>query len=634
MTRSFFFKINFLIAAALLSTGILFNVLLREYYQRDERKHIEQWVESLSRIESADFAPHSAKGDYQVIAEEIRRKSAALQSVSDMRLYDRNGLLRADTAGLHPRGTAPAEPWIREGMEKTAPAQRWDGYRLMRLDPLFERNEVVGFLYISFTADFLPRSLEEKRDFFVPLTGFLVMLAILAGLILTRKFLSPLVSIIDTSKKVAEGDLSLSVPVTSGDELGVLARNFNAMVERLAITNAELTHYTKNLEYVIGLRTERLHNVLRELQQQKDFMDTLISTVGALILVLDTGARVVMFNRKCEEVTGFSREEVMGKPIWDFLIPERFLPHARTVFNDLRSNRIPASSYENPCLAKDGKEKFIIWNNTVITGDQAETVYVIGTGIDLTEKKLLEKYLIESQRIQSVATLAAGLSHNLNNLLTGVLGYAGLLRLRLSSLTLPELADAESHIEIIENSSRRASDLIRQLAAFAKKTQYETKRVHPNTIVNDALRVIILSFPKSISIETDLREDVAEIEADGAMIQQVILSICLNARDAMPGGGILRVETLYEEMTLADPAPQGRGGYAVIRIRDTGQGMSEEVRSHIYEPFFTTKGCLNHRGLGLSTAYSIIRSHNGNISVESEPGKGTLFTLRLPIPQG
>ncbi|MFO0752842.1 MAG: PAS domain S-box protein [Thermodesulfovibrionales bacterium] len=629
MGRTFFFKINFLLAATLLATGLLFNVVLREYSQRDERKHVEQWLSSFAFAESVGFAHHSAQDEYGAIADEIRRGSATLRNLTDIRFFDRDGFLRVDRTGEHRPGAPPAEPWVREGMRQKAVVRHWNGYRLMLLEPIVDGHRVVGFLLLSYDAGFLARSLEHKRNFFVPLTGFIILLAILAGLILTRRFLSPLVSIIDASKRVAAGDLSPTIPVASGDELGILARNFNVMVEKLTLSKMELTHYAKSLEHVVDLRTESLNNVLKELQRQKDFMDKLISTVGALILVLDTGARVVMFNRRCEEVTGFPREEVMGKPVWDFLIPERFIAPARKAFDDLRSSRVPAS-YEVPCLTKDGQEKRILWNDTVITGDLNEAVYVIGTGIDITEKKLMEEYLIESQRIQSVATLATGLSHNLNNLLTGVLGYAGLLRLQLSSLCIPELADAGKHIDIIENSSRMASDLIKQLMTFAKKTPYETKKIHLNTLVSDALRIIVPSFPRVISIETGLGDDVAEIEADGDQIQQVILHICFNARDAMPGGGILRVETFNEELPSADSPAQGRGRYAVIRIHDTGRGMSEEVKSRIYEPFFTTKGLLNYKGLGLSTAYTIIKSHNGYIAVDSEEGKGTLFTVRLP----
>jgi hypothetical protein len=374
----------------------------------------------------------------------------------------------------------------------------------------------------------------------------------------------------------------------------------------------------------------KFNNVLRELQHQKDFIDKLISSVGALIMVIDTEGRVVLFNRKCEEVTGFRESEVLGKYIWDFLIPQRYVHSAKSVLGELQVKG-GSNSYENPCLTKNAKECTILWNNTVIAGDKNETRYIIGTGIDVTEKRLIEGYVIESQRLQSIATLVSGLSHNLNNLLTGVLGYAGLLRIKLSSLNTPGMEEASGYVDIVENSARKASELIRQLTTFSKKTPYETRVINPNTIVSDTLKIIAISFPKIIRIETTLGNDVRDINADNEKIQQVVLSICLNAKDAMPKGGLMKIETYNLELIKTETPMQHPGKFAAIRISDTGEGMSEEVKARIYEPFFTTKDILHHTGLGLSTAHSIIKSHNGYITVTSEVGGGSTFTVHLPV---
>ncbi|MFZ6008481.1 MAG: two-component system sensor histidine kinase NtrB [Nitrospirota bacterium] len=284
------------------------------------------------------------------------------------------------------------------------------------------------------------------------------------------------------------------------------------------------------------------------------------------------------------------------------------------------------TALENPWLTKDGKERNILWNNTVIPDENGQIRYVIGTGIDITEKKLMEEYLMESQRLRSIATLITGLSHNFNNILVGVLGYAGLLKMKIAS---GDITDAAKYIKIIESSAEKASDLIRHLMLFSKKAEYEVREISLNDVVNDVLKIIAHSFLSSISIKTNLQEELYKINADRNKIQQVILNICLNARDAMPEGGVLEIEIFNEEVS-EDILPVKKGRYAVIRISDTGCGMDEETKARMYEPFFTTKGLLEHLGMGLSIAYSIIKDHNGHISVDTEMGRGTTFKIYLP----
>lgn len=627
MKRGFTFKISLLLAVPVLLTSIFLNIIFRESYIADKKDYVEERVTALARLKSSYIEDHLIAKDYRVLSERLKEDILSIKHINDIYVYNSQGALVADANVLSP--AHPNTPWIRSALSARSPRSGWNGYSLMHMAPVYHAGRLIGFLYMEYNADYLTSSIQKKRDLIVSLIVFLTLAAIVIGISFARKLITPLVAIAEASKKVADGDLSVSVAISSQDELGLLAGNFNTMVEKMNATSGEMTNYTRNLEYVIDLRTERLNNVLKELQHQKDFMDQLISSVGALIMVTDTGGRVVLFNRKCEEVTGFMESEVMGKYIWDFLIPEVFTHAAKTVLEELREKG-GSKSLENPCLTKNGNERTILWNNTVIAGDTDETRYIIGTGIDVTEKRLIEGYVIESQRIQSIATLVSGLSHNLNNLLTGVLGYAGLLRIKLSSLNTHGIEEASGYVDIVENSARKASELIRQLMTFTKKTPYETRAINPNTVVSDTLKIIAVSFPKTISIETALGEDVRDINADSEKIQQVVLSICLNAKDAMPKGGVMKIETYNIEVIKAELPMQQPGKYAAIRISDTGAGMSEEVKARIYEPFFTTKDLLHHTGLGLSTARSIISSHNGYITVTSGEGAGSTFTVHLP----
>jgi PAS domain S-box-containing protein len=506
---------------------------------------------------------------------------------------------------------------------------RWEGYKFKHFEPIIEKGKAIGFLYIEYDADFLPKYMSKRRNFFVTLTGILTVIFIGIAIIISRKITKPLEVIADVSKKVADGDLSVSVPVKSKDELGILAENFNYMVENLKSARAEMENYTKNLEHVVNLRTERLNNALAELQQEKGFMEKLLSTIGATIAVLDRDGKFVKVNRAWEDMRGYVEDEVKGKYVWDFMPPDS--AHlAKMMFEEMLVYKAP-TTFKIKLLTKDGREKIAIANNVIITDENNEVKYIIATGIDITEKEFLEEHLMESQRLQSIATLVTGLSHNFNNILVGVVGYAGLLRIKLSSIEHEDINELLKYVDTIEDSANKASELIRHLATFSKKAEFKTEEININDIVTDMINMIKPTFPKFISIEPHLQDDLYKVIADKGKIHQSILNICLNARDAMPEGGTLKIEIFNKDIVKPEHVLQHLGKYVVIRISDTGQGMDEATKNRIFEPFFTTKGLLHHTGLGLSIAYNTIKNHSGYITVESEVGKGTTFTIFLPV---
>jgi PAS domain S-box-containing protein len=609
---------------------------------------------TISKLTSQQFAQHILKKESKAMHENIVDNINAIQHISDMQVYDRDGYLICDKHGIQKKH--PADKLIQNGIKLTSMLHRWEGYKFKHFEPIIEKGEAIGFLYIEYNADFLPKYMSKRKNFFVTLTGILTVIFIGIAIIISRKITKPLEVIADVSKRVADGDLSVSVPVKSKDELGILAENFNYMVENLKSARAEMENYTKNLEHVVNLRTERLNNALAELQQEKGFMEKLLSTIGATIAVLDRDGKFVKVNRAWEDMRGYVEDEVKGKYVWDFMPPDS--AHlAKMMFEEMLAYKAP-TTFKIKLLTKDGREKIAIANNVIITDENNEVKYIIATGIDITEKEFLEEHLMESQRLQSIATLVTGLSHNFNNILVGVVGYAGLLRIKLSSIqdviarsssdeAIPEtelaspsarndrlLSDINEllkYVDTIEDSANKASELIRHLATFSKKAEFKTEEININDIVTDMINMIKPTFPKFISIEPQLQDDLYRVIADKGKIHQSILNICLNARDAMPEGGTLKIETFNKDIVKPEHVLQHPGKYVVIRISDTGQGMDEATKNRIFEPFFTTKGLLHHTGLGLSIAYNTIKNHSGYITVESKVGKGTTFTIFLPV---
>ena len=255
-----------------------------------------------------------------------------------------------------------------------------------------------------------------------------------------------------------------------------------------------------------------------------------------------------------------------------------------------------------------------------------------------TEKERLIDQIIQEQKLESIGLLASGIAHNFNNILVGVLGYASLVRIRLEEAGAggrPDLGEILKHIEVIESSAQRASNLARELANLAKG---RTAEEHPdapvrlNRVIAELHNLLVTTFPKNIEIKTDTANELPEVKGDASQLEQAMLNVCLNSKDAMPQGGTLTLKAGVAAIEKKDPQYPylSPGTYVRITISDTGVGIDEEKLSRIFDPFFTTKPVGKGTGLGLSIAHAIIKAHAGHISAESRSGTGSTFTIHLP----
>ena len=247
---------------------------------------------------------------------------------------------------------------------------------------------------------------------------------------------------------------------------------------------------------------------------------------------------------------------------------------------------------------------------------------------DVTQLQSLEKQLRTAQKMEAVGTLAGGIAHDFNNVLTVILGFGELLKLRIANDP-----KAVSDVDEILRGAERASVLTRQLLTFARRQVIDPVNLDLNRVVNDLDNLLRKVIREDIRIRTILAEKVSSIRADQGQVEQVLMNLSLNARDAMPGGGQLLVETqeewVDEEYVKQYPYMKA-GRYAVLSVSDTGIGMDEGTRDRIFEPFFTTKAPDKGTGLGLAVVYGVVKQHNGFIHVYSEPGKGTTFRIYFP----
>ncbi len=259
-----------------------------------------------------------------------------------------------------------------------------------------------------------------------------------------------------------------------------------------------------------------------------------------------------------------------------------------------------------------------------------EPRFVATVSRDMTERRALEQQLRHAQKFEAIGQLAGGIAHDFNNVIGAILGWAELGEERAASSD-PQLL---AYFKKIHSQCDRVTALIRQLLAFARRQILEPRNFSLNQTVQDVLNLLDNMIGKDIELKTILQEDLSVIRADPTQIEQVLINLCINSRDAMPKGGRLSIETREVEFSQEEcrrNAALQPGRFAELRVTDTGTGMDASVREKIFEPFFTTKGAGKGTGLGLATVYGIVKQHGGFIQLESEPGQGCTFHIYLPV---
>jgi|GEM_PF-2605505 len=305
-------------------------------------------------------------------------------------------------------------------------------------------------------------------------------------------------------------------------------------------------------------------------------------------------------------------------------------PEKRDEFNRLIKQQGYVKDLELELKTKDGKKLIVLETATSVRDETGQIVSYRGILRDVTEQKALQQQLIQSQKLESIGTLAGGIAHDFNNILSIIMGHA----------TLLEFADRDQEkflrsIEAISKAAKRGASLVMQLLTFARKTEVNLETVRINDIIIEITKFMQETFPKTIVISTELQNDIPYITADATQLHQVILNLCVNARDAMPGGGTLSIAATIVEGTILLPkyTKATAGKYVSITVSDTGTGIDEITLEKIFEPFFTTKDPGKGTGLGLSLVYSIVESHGGFVDVASKVDEGTTFSIFLPVQE-
>jgi PAS domain S-box-containing protein len=356
-----------------------------------------------------------------------------------------------------------------------------------------------------------------------------------------------------------------------------------------------------------------------QISEQAAFLDK----ARDAILARDLEGNIVFWNNSAERMYGWTRQEVIGRNAGDLFHrdPKEFQElNARVI-------RLGEWQGELPHFTKHKGELTIEARWTLIRDNAGKPKSVLAINTDITEKKKTEAQVMRAQRMESIGTLAGGIAHDLNNILAPIMMSIDILK------DLAKDPESTGILETIEISARRGAEIVRQVLSFARGLESERIEVQPRHLLKDLENIIKDTFPKDIRLQFLIPRDIWTILGDPTQVHQILLNLCVNARDAMRNGGTLAVSVencLVDEQYAAMTVQATPGRYVIISVTDTGTGIPRELIDKIYDPFFTTKPPNEGTGLGLSTVMGIVKSHDGVINVYSEPGRGTTFKVYLP----
>ena len=424
--------------------------------------------------------------------------------------------------------------------------------------------------------------------------------------LLARQITRPILRVRQAALQVAAGDLAIQVPVPTGDEIGDLARAFNTM-------------------------TSRLNEVYGELRRREEHFRSLTESSADILAVLSVAGRLRFVSPSVEKILGYRPEELQGRRPFH-LVHLDDLPRLAGEFR--RTEIAPGAAARQTVFRlrhRDGSWRTMEATARSLLAHPAIRGIVANVR-DISERQQLEEKLLQARKMEAVGRLAGGVAHDFNNLLTVIIGYTETLQLD-GNLGPEARADARE----IRRAADRAAALTRQLLAYSRKQILQVRPVNLNRLVRGMWEMLQRLIGEHIRLSDWLQPDLATVRADPNQLEQVIMNLAVNARDAMPEGGTLTISTRDERLDAGVaplPPEASPGGHVLLEIRDTGAGMDPPTLEKIFEPFFTTKEVGKGTGLGLATVLGIVQQSGGSIAVASETGRGSTFTIRLPAVAG
>jgi PAS domain S-box-containing protein len=361
-----------------------------------------------------------------------------------------------------------------------------------------------------------------------------------------------------------------------------------------------------------------------KLENEMKFIENAFNNLRDTFLVMDLDGRLVKWNRALNRATGYSDAELASLSHTDLMSTDYHPQFQETIGRVIRQG---SASMEGVLLTREGDAIPYEYSGSLLLDKGGEMIGINLTGRDVTERKAMEQQLLHSQKMEAIGTLAGGIAHDFNNLLTVISGYGNLMQMKIA-----EQDPLRSELDQILAASEKAAFLVNRLLTFSRKLEIHLANVNLPDIVRNLEKFLARIIGEDIQLTVTVAESRLFVRADINQIEQVLMNLATNARDAMPEGGVLSIELDRADFAEFHPRGVGKpGSYARITVRDTGSGIDSITQQHMFEPYFTTKELGKGTGLGLSIVYGIVNQHGGSIQVESTVGEGTRFDIFIPL---
>jgi len=510
--------------------------------------------------------------------------------------------------------------------------------------PIIHKGKAIGYIFLGLFLKNLRAQIEKSRWTITYVSAIIFILGVVAVFLTSTVIIKPLKKMAHTIEEISGGDLSKRVTFSSRDEVGNLAQSFNLMVENLEAYSNKLEELNNTLESKVVERTEKLQQEVNERKQAQEALKKSEEKYrrlvdNSLVGIYITRDHVVKFcNRKFAQVFGYhDPEEILGKHMKELVTKEcwerlNMDNHKKNLRESKAQAAIPRRYELNGTLRNGTIFRIEVFVSPITFQDKPALEGIL---MDITgrkqaeeERQKLEDQLRQAQKMESLGTLAGGIAHDFNNILSAIIGYT-----ELTLDIVPEKSKAKSNLERVLAASDRATELIKHILAFSRKSEKERRTIYLNKVVEDVLKLMRSTLPSTIDIRQHILQMKNPVLANKAEIHQVVMNLCTNAGHAMSKkGGVLQID--LKEINVENSA-LGRvhlepGRHQQLTVSDTGHGMTPETMVRIFEPYFTTKK-KKGTGMGLSVVHGIVKSYGGNITVYSEPGIGTTFHIFLPI---
>ncbi|MBI5870023.1 MAG: response regulator [Actinobacteria bacterium] len=449
----------------------------------------------------------------------------------------------------------------------------------------------IGVVHIGIQEDLLYQQIAQTRNRMLLLVLVLSALGAGAVMLLGNVAMRPLKVLADGARRFGSGELDVQVPVSTSDEIGTLSSSFNEMARELKAKIGEINETRKQYETLVGNIPDVVYSI-----------------------AADGSGQPLFISPKWTELTGYPVED--SPDVWFRPIHPDDRESAKARCEQAIAEGRECSYEFRVIHGITGKLRHVSNHGIPIHDSEGELVRYDGIFSDVTERRLVEEKLLQSQKMESIGQLAGGVAHDLNNYMMAIQGY--------TDLTMGMVApDSEEYQNLAEarRSMERVTELTRQLLLFGRRSEVDLRPTDINSVVSGLTGMLPHLVGERYQLITELADGALVINCDPGLIEQAVMNLVVNARDAMPDGGRITIST-----TRMVP-----GGRACLSVEDSGHGMDEATISHIFEPFFTTKPAGQGTGLGLSVIYSIVEQHDGKVEVDSVPGSGSRFNICFPL---